>query len=96
MDKWKALKNKAAFISEHLNNIEKPESGGSGLAGTTDQWGFTNVTLPENTEPRLASVPDQLKAMGLEYDKYRPNQAFDTGAGEYVPFKLVGGRVELC
>lgn len=80
MIKWKALENKAAFISEHLNNHST-----RGVLRTP----------PEYTQPKpQLSIPSQLEELGLKYD-HTIKKAYDPSEGRYIDFKVINGEVIL-
>jgi hypothetical protein len=99
LDKWKALENKAAFISQHLNNkptiIKNPESRGS---TKKEPWGLEpelQAILDKPDGVRVGPIPDQLEALGLKYDHTLPGEAFDPDTQTYVKYKVVDNEVIL-
>jgi hypothetical protein len=93
LNKWKALENKAAFISQHLNNkpniIKKAEKKGSA-------WGLApelQTILDKPSNSWTDSIPNQLEQLGYKHDPYKQNQAFDPSTNDYVSYAVKDGKV---
>lgn len=60
MDKWKALENKAAFISEHLNGVGDSSFSAGGQTITTDEGTASErtrtVVVPKKVGVNLCKI----------------------------------------
>ena len=80
MEKWKALENKADFISTHLNKLPTPK--------------YIENSEQRGSAEGLPDFRIQLENLGYVYDPTN-KKAFDPSMGDYVSFRVVNGKVEL-
>lgn len=61
-----------------------------------ENWGNLDKFAAErglDKATKHPSIPEQLEALGLTYDKTTPNQAFDPDGDRYIPYKVIDGEV---
>lgn len=99
IEAWNAIprNERSALVNELLEGLPKKPKPAI-KEPVVQNWGNLDEFAKQkglDEATKHQSIEQQLEALGLKYDKYRPNEAFNPDIEDYVPYQTKNGEVIL-